>query len=99
MWGQMIVSGSNSWYVYLFNYTDLDACWLWTNLVGAEDDLLVFCAFEAANTEDDDDVPGDTEFYDMIFKDDSNEDIDITWYEEIDGDAEEFFDAYITFVE
>lgn len=80
MWGQMFVYSSNSWYVYLTNYTDLDVSYLWTNRIdGPEDNLQIFCVLEGFNYDDDDDMPGDTEFYDMIFKDDLDDDIDITW--------------------
>lgn len=42
-------------------------------------DLAVITALEGYGIEDDTDVPGDTTFYDMSFKDSDLNTVDITW--------------------
>jgi hypothetical protein len=78
IWGVMNRS-NNVWYVYLYNYTTLDSSYVSTyNAVGS-DDLHVYCTLEGYGVSDDSDVPGDIEFYDILFKDSSNNDIDFMW--------------------
>lgn len=78
IWGQMVRS-NNTWWIYLSNYTGLEATSLQSWECDEQNDLMIFCALEGYNIDSDNDVPGDITFYDMIFKDSSNGDIDITW--------------------
>ncbi|MBN1369681.1 MAG: hypothetical protein JW954_05550 [Dehalococcoidaceae bacterium] len=78
IWGVMTRS-YNVWYVYLYNYTDVGSSYLTCYNTPGSNDLAVFCDLEGWNIEDDDDVPGDIEFYDIVFKDSSNSDISFEW--------------------
>ncbi|WAI01440.1 hypothetical protein [Methanogenium organophilum] len=79
-------SGISKWNI-IFN--DLDAgtsTMSFSDCVGCQD-VAVFTALEGYNVDADSEVPGDTTFYDMRFKDLNLQTVDITWEPYIDDDA------------
>ena len=75
IWGVMYRS-SNVWYVYFINQTTVETSWIASYNHPDADDLVFQVVLEGPNVLDDDDVCGDIEFHDMVFKDDSNDDIE-----------------------
>jgi hypothetical protein len=73
------------WYVSFYDDTTGQDTYLESNYVGTTD-LVVVCTLEAKFIESNDDVPGDTTFYDMTFLDSDGNDVDIDWEPEYDPD-------------
>lgn len=81
--GFMYKWSSTYWYVLFYNSTTGQTSYLLvhTSKVPFED-VAAVCALEGYNITDDDDVPGDTLFTNMVFKDDFyGSNVDITWQE------------------
>jgi len=70
----------NSWFIDFYDMTTGEQTYIWSNDVG-DTGLAVFTALEGYGVEDDTDVPGDTTFYDMSFRDSDFNIVDITWDE------------------
>ncbi|MBA7657842.1 hypothetical protein ES703_65785 [subsurface metagenome] len=77
------------WKTKIRNLDTGESSILWTdpNEFHTGDNLKIFCALEGWYVDDDDDVPGDTLFHDMIFTDDEGDPINITWYGYTPGTA------------
>ncbi len=71
------------WKIKIKNFDNGDSSILYTDEFPTDGsgrhDLKIFCALEGYNVRDDDDVPGDIRFEDMIFADEDNDIINITW--------------------
>lgn len=75
----------NLWYIQFYNVDDSTSSSLLTSALGqGDEDLAIFCALEGENIDDNNDVPGDTGFYDMEFKHDGNT-VDIEWDDEVEN--------------
>jgi hypothetical protein len=68
----------NSWLIDFYDMTTGEQTYIWSGYVG-DTDLKVVTTLEGYNVEDDTDVPGDTTFYDMSFRDSNFNTVDITW--------------------
>jgi len=58
----------NQWYVQLSDLTTGEYSTIWSSLVPRHDNLEVSVVLEAKVVDDNNDMPGDIEFYDMVFK-------------------------------
>ena len=58
----------DQWYVQLSDLTTGTSSTVWTDVVSGHTNLEAYVTLEGYNFDDDTDVPGDTEFYNMVFK-------------------------------
>ncbi|MEA1895523.1 MAG: hypothetical protein U9N36_10070 [Euryarchaeota archaeon] len=72
----------NSWLVDVHDMTTGEKTFIHSHNVG-DTSLAVFTALEGYGVEDDTDVPGDTTFYDMSFRDSDFNTVDIEWEKHI----------------
>lgn len=70
------------WAVSFENVTTSNTSGIHTDKVPTED-VAVFCALEGYDIDDDDDVPGDTTFDNMYFRNRYWITVDITWQDSI----------------
>ncbi len=75
------------WFIDFYDITKSQQKYLYCNFID-DTGLEIYCAFEGYDLDDDDDVPGDTNFHDMVFLD-SDGSIDITWQGRVDSDADD----------
>ncbi|MEN6396324.1 MAG: hypothetical protein ABFC78_07565 [Methanoregula sp.] len=61
-------SGDNQWYVQLSDLTNGTYSAVYTDILPGYTNLEAYVALEGYEFDDDTDVPGDTEFYDMVFR-------------------------------
>ncbi len=59
----------NQWYVQLSDLTRGTYSAVYTDILPGHTNLEAYAALEGYNFDDDTDIPGDTEFYDMVFRD------------------------------
>jgi len=59
----------NQWYVQLSDLTQGTYSTVYSDILPGHTNLEAYVALEGYNFDDDTDVPGDTEFYDMVFRD------------------------------
>jgi len=88
LYGELRYSTSPSydhWIIFIKNLETGKSTFITTNTIGTSD-LAVFVALEGHDITGDDDVPGDTTFYNMNFLYNSNP-VDIAWNPEIDETA------------
>lgn len=62
----------NQWYVQLSDLTEGTYSAVWTDILPGYTNLEAYVALEGYNFDDNTDVPGDTEFYNMVFKNGGN---------------------------
>jgi len=65
-------SGDSQWYVQLSDLTQGTYSAVYTDILPGYTNLEAYVALEGYNFEDDTDVPGDTEFYNMVFRNNGN---------------------------
>ena len=65
-------SGDNQWYVQLSDLTQGTYSAVYTDILPGYSNLEAYVALEGYNFDDNSDVPGDTEFYDMVFRNSGN---------------------------
>lgn len=78
---------SDCWYIEITDCTTDQKTYLYSNAVGRDFNLGVFVALEGYNIEDDGDVPGNTTFYNIVFKDNNLNPVYFQWNEWIDSTA------------
>jgi hypothetical protein len=86
IFGYMVKFG-DLWMIKILNQDTNESSTLWTDEFATGDNLKIFCALEGGYIEDDDEVPGDVLFYDMLFKDDHWNTINISWLTFTPGEA------------
>ncbi len=86
IWGTL-QRNFNMWYIYLQNYTTYQTSYITCYNTPGSSDLVLFCALEGWDIGSNNDVPGDTGFYDMGFWDSSSNTIDIQWNSVVDPDG------------
>lgn len=68
----------NKWFIGFWDHTTDATTYIYSTAIGTSD-LAVFTALEGYGVNDDTDVPGDTTFHSMDFRDSNNNIVDITW--------------------
>lgn len=79
--GTMSYIGSSVWYIEFYNSSTSSSSSFYSGYSGfneQDDNLAIFCALEGENIDDNNDVPGDTGFYNMEFEY-NNSTVDIQW--------------------
>ncbi|ADN36312.1 hypothetical protein Mpet_1555 [Methanolacinia petrolearia DSM 11571] len=78
--------GNNKWTI---TFKDEDTGVSTVNITGCigYQDVKVFTALEGYYVDDDSEVPGDTTFYNMRFRDLNLQNVDIEWLPDVDGTA------------
>lgn len=78
---------TNYWYVKFYNIDEDESTGFHTNAISNEDVMVYVTLEEGQYVDGDEDVPGDTLFHNMSFKDSLGSSVTITWDDQVDPNS------------